>query len=243
MPKRTAVVLESTSNKGVGAAVCRLLARDDYKCLGGVNEEQLAELREKEEPEVAKHIERIDVSLDDRSSIITGVGNIAAQYGSVELLVINANDHTRQTLPDIEPNDWSKILHNNLLGPFYAIQELVPHMKGSRNRRIILILPGRSPEKDSDNELLTSATKGALHGLINSLANQIYPEISLNAVLPGHLVESASGTTVRTRGQTSDPYRRRLKPEDVAEAVHYLTRRTNKVTGQVLSLDSNRELP
>ncbi len=243
MPNRTALVIESQQNKGVGAAVSRRLARDNYKCLCGIDEEELEEIRQKEEENVRSKLEQVDVSLDDRSSIITTVGEIAAQYGGIELLVINANTEIRRSLSEIKPNDWSKVIHQNLLGPFYAMQELVPHMKSSRNRRIVLVLPGRTPEKDAGDELLSAASKGALNGIINSLSRQIYPQISLNAVLPGHVIEGTDETTVRTREQTNDPYKRRLKPQDVAEAVHYLARRTNKVTGQVLSLDSNRELP
>jgi NAD(P)-dependent dehydrogenase (short-subunit alcohol dehydrogenase family) len=243
MPNRTAVVLESQQNKGVGLAISRMLARDGYKCLSGIDEEELENTHDRVDPDVRSQIEQVDISLDDRSSIITSVGEIAAEYGAIELLVINANTEIRRSLSEIEPNDWSRVIHENLLGPFYAMQELVPHMKSSRNRRIILVLPGRSPEKDAGDELLSAASKGALNGIINSLSRQIYPQISLNAVLPGHVIEGADETTVRTREQTNDPYKRRLKPQDVAEAVHYLARRTNKVTGQVLSLDSNRELP
>jgi len=218
--------------------VTRLLVRNEFKCLCGFDEEQVQKLKRKEDADVEEHIEKIDISLDDRNSIITGVSEIAAEYGTVELLVINGNNRVKKPISEVNPGDWNTSISRNMLGPFYAIQEMAPHMRGDRNRQIIVILPGGGSNVREDHDLLPAVSGEALKRLVETAAQELFPEITVNAVQPGTISKRAGDTKVRTRRNLQDAYRRKLHPEDVAEAVLYLTQRSNKVTGKTISLQT-----
>ncbi len=238
MPKQTAVVLESDSTKGIAAAVTRLLVRSEYKCLCGFDQDQVKDLKSREDPEVEEQIYHTEMTLDDRRSLISGVSDIAAEYGTVELLVIHGNSAVEKPISEVNSGDWDTVLDRNVLGPFFAIQELVPHMKGDRNRQIIVILPGGGSNVRENHDLLPAVTNDALKRLVETSAQELFPEITVNAVQPGSVSKRAGETKVRTRQHLEDPYKRPLRPEDVAEAVLYLARRSNKVSGKTLSLDT-----
>ncbi len=241
MPKQTAVVLESRSGKGIAPAVTRLLVRNEFKCLCGFDSTRVETLKQKEDGSLEDQITHIDLSLEDRSSIITSVSDIAAEYGTVELLVIHANSRIEKSISEVVPDDWSTTLTQNLLGPFYALQELAPHMKGNRNRQVIVILPGGGTNIRENQDHLPAVSSRALQRLVETTSQELFPEITVNAVRPGKVSERAGDTKVRTRRELEDPYRRPLHPEDVAEAVLYLTRRSNKISGKTLSLETGMQ--
>lgn len=241
MPRQTAVVLESDSSKGIGSAITRLLVRNEFKCLCGFEAQQVEKLKAREDSSVRDLISHVDLSLDDRGSIITGVSDIAAEYGTVELLVIHGNNRIEKSISEVSPEDWDTTLQQNLLGPFYALQELAPHMKGNRNRQIILVLPGGGGNVREKQDHLPAVSSDALKRLVETSAQELFPEITVNAVRPGSVSRRAGDTKVRTRKELEDPYKRRLHPEDVAEAVLYLSRRSNKISGKTLSLETGMQ--
>ena len=77
---------------------------------------------------------------------------VAAQLGSVQILINNAGMNIRKNLIDFTLAEWRTVLDTNLTSVFLMCRAFVPHMKGAGYGRIInmtsimshVSLPGRS---------------------------------------------------------------------------------------------------
>jgi len=87
-----------------------------------------------------------------------------------------------------------------------------------------------------------SATKAALANLTISLARELAPEVTVNAIAPA---SSSGPTTTRIRKRKvpqTRPLARPGTPTDVAEAVLFLATTGCLPTGQTLRLDGGRSI-
>jgi NAD(P)-dependent dehydrogenase (short-subunit alcohol dehydrogenase family) len=110
---------------------------------------------------------------------------VAAQLGSVQILINNAGMNIRKNLIDFTLAEWRTVLDTNLTSVFLMCRAFVPHMKGAGYGRIInmssimshVSLPGRSAY---------SSSKTALLGLIRALAQELAADgITVNGISPG----------------------------------------------------------
>jgi 3-oxoacyl-[acyl-carrier protein] reductase len=94
------------------------------------------------------------------------------------------------------------------------------------------------------------ASKGAINAMTLHLARQLAPDIRVNAVCPGLITSrwftrgiGAEGyEKVRQAYEAEVPLRRACTPEDVAEAIVWLTDGARTVTGELILLDSGTHL-
>ena len=110
---------------------------------------------------------------------------VAAQLGSVQILINNAGMNIRKNLIDFTLAEWRTVLDTNLTSVFLLCRAFVPLMKGHGYGRIInmssimshVSLPGRSAY---------SSSKTALLGLIRALAQELAADgITVNGISPG----------------------------------------------------------
>ena len=86
-----------------------------------------------------------------------------------------------------------------------------------------------------------STAKGGLETLTKSLARDLAPEITVNAVAPGAILLPSDGSSNEELLLSKIPLGRLGTEADIASAVFYLSK--NKyITGQVLRVDGGRSL-
>jgi NAD(P)-dependent dehydrogenase (short-subunit alcohol dehydrogenase family) len=76
-------------------------------------------------------------------------------------------------------------------------------------------------------------------GLMQGLAGEVGGEgIKVSAVVPGSILTPFGGRSIEDKiaAQASDPNRKYLEPEDVAEAILYLLRQPRRAWTQELNL-------
>lgn len=176
------------------------------------------------------------VPCDVRSpeSVREAVAEAVSQLGRLDLLVNNAGAFEAAALEQITVEQWDRMFETNTRGPFLVAQAAYPHLKAARGRIVNIGSLGGLHPWATHAHYCTS--KAALHMLTLTMAKAFAPEISVNCVAPGMIVnDEVDADYAHFAAKT--PMRRNGTPEDVAEAVMFFATGPHFITGQILSVD------
>lgn len=180
---KTAVVIGGTS--GIGLAIARGLA------LAGANvvpTGRRAENVQSAAAEVQSLGRRTLVStcdITDKESLENLLKSVAAEFGSIQILVNCAGRTKRAPSLEFADDDWEAILETNLTGTFNACRVFARHMVERRYGRIINI--GSLSSFVGLHEVAAyCASKGAVASLTKALAVEWASYgVCVNALAPG----------------------------------------------------------
>lgn len=178
---------------------------------------------------VALHAE-----LREPESIRAAVARVAAEFGRIDILVNNAGRFETAALEDISVEQWDAMFETNTRGPFLAAQAALPHLKAARGRIINIGSLGGLHPWPTHAHYCTS--KAALHMLTRTMSKAFAPEISVNCVAPGMIVNGEPSAEYEHFARKT-PMRRNGSPNEVAEAVMFFVTGPHFITGQILGVD------
>ena len=148
-----------------------------------------------------------------------------------------------QNWEDLTQESWDKDFAVNLLGPFFAAQEAIKHMKQSGGK-IILTSTASASHGGGKTSLAYGVAKSGIECLTKGLAKDCAQyKILVNALAPGFIMSKAhiesfkrTPEDLAKRAQMV-PLKRAGTPQDVASMVMYLlSPHGNFVTGQILAI-------
>jgi 3-oxoacyl-[acyl-carrier protein] reductase/pteridine reductase len=172
--------------------------------------------------------------LGDPACVRGSVDAAIGELGRIDLLVNNAGMFETLPLESITLEQWDAMLNTNTRGPFLMAQAAHAELK-QRQGRIVNIgsLGGLHPWATHGHYCVS---KAALHMLTKTMAKAWAPEISVNCVAPGMIVNGEVDPGYEHFVEKT-PMRRNGTPEDVAAAVVFFATGPRFITGQVLSVD------
>ena len=94
------------------------------------------------------------------------------------------------------------------------------------------------------NYSIYSAAKAGLEAITKGLARELAPEIKVNAIAPGAMLEPPDVTWTEEQKNkviSSIPLKRMGSEKDIAEAVKFLES-SDYITGQIIKVDGGRSL-
>ena len=199
---------------------------------------------------LAKEINNIN-----KNSAITVQGNLDVQkdvngiikevlnaFPSVDLLINNASTFYPTPIDDISEEHWKKLVGSNLKGPLFLIQGLKQKLKESKGS--IINITDTNLSKGVANYSIYSAAKAGLESITKGLARELAPEIKVNAIAPGAMLEPPDVTWTeeqKSKVIESIPLKRMGSEKDIAEAVKFLAQ-SQYITGQIIKVDGGRSL-
>lgn len=177
----------------------------------------------------AVHCDVSDVACVERA-----VDSAIHQLGRIDLLVNNAGMFETLPLESITAEQWDAMQNTNTRGPFLVARAAHAELK-RRGGRIVNIgsLGGIHPWATHGHYCVS---KAALHMLTKTMAKAWAPEISVNCVAPGMIVNGEVDPGYEQFAEKT-PMRRNGTPDDVAAAVLFFATGPHFITGQVLSVD------
>jgi 3-oxoacyl-[acyl-carrier protein] reductase/pteridine reductase len=184
-----------------------------------------------------KHkVRAMAVQCDVRSqeSVAAAVASVAEQFGRLDILVNNAGIFETAELQSITVAQWDNMFETNTRGPFLVSQAAYPHLHKSQGRIINIGSLGGLHPWATHGHYCTS--KAALHMLTQTMAKAFAPEISVNCVAPGMIVNGEVDPAYEHFANKT-PMQRNGTPNDVAEAVLFFARGPHFITGQILAVD------
>lgn len=162
-------------------------------------------------------LERLRLSLgvdSDPSSLMTVVGDVstvshyeevsdlAAPYGGLDVVVLNAAIYLPGLSWEISPEDWRLQMEVNFWGVLHGIRTVVPSMIDRGRGHVVAVssgagvvaTPGLAPYV---------ASKHAVIGLMETLRlelNRIAPEVGASVVCPGNVSSDMAGNSLAAAG-------------------------------------------
>ena len=172
--------------------------------------------------------------LHDPESIEQTVAAVVEEFGRVDVLVNNAGVVESARLEQITAQQWDAMFATNTRAPFLMAKAAHPHLRASRGRIINIGSLGGLHPWATHAHYCTS--KAALHMLSQTMAKAWAPEISVNCVAPGMIVQGEVGEAYEHFAQKT-PMQRNGTAEDVAAAVRFFATAPHFITGQLLAVD------
>lgn len=163
----------------------------------------------------------------DIPALRAAVAQVEAQQGGIDVLVNNAGRDDRQSLPDIEPQEWRRMLALNVDHQFFASQAVAPGMS-RRGRGSIVMLGSVSWMRGRPGMAGYTTAKAAINGLTRTLARELGPAgIRVNCIVPGAILterQRALWLTPQLDAEFTSlqALKFRLTPEHVARMALYL---------------------
>ena len=176
----------------------------------------------------------VRTDLADAESIRQSVAAVVEEFGRLDLLVNNAGLFEQAALQEITPEQWDRMFATNTRAPFLMAQAAYPHLRAISGRIVnIGSLGGSHPWATHAHYC---ASKAALHMLSETMAKAWAPEVSVNCVVPGMIVQGEIDEAY-ARFAAKTPMQRNGTAEDVAAAVLFFATGPHFITGQLLAVD------
>jgi len=162
------------------------------------------------------------------------VGAVVEEFGRLDILVNNAGTFESVALEAISVEAWDRMFETNTRGPFLVAQAAYSHLKEAHGRIINIGSLGGIHPWSTHAHYCTS--KAALHMLSQTMAKAWAPEISVNCVAPGMIVQGEVGAGYEEFARKT-PMKRNGTAADVAAAALFFATAPHFITGQLLAVD------
>ncbi len=169
------------------------------------------------------------------------VGEAAARWGGLDVLINNASTFYPTAVGEVTEQQWNDLTGSNLKAPFFLSQAATPYLR-ERKGTIISIVDIHA-ERPLKNYPVYSIAKAGLVMMTRALACELGPEIRVNAIAPGAILwpEHKMDEETRLRIISRTFLKKQGDPADIAKAVLYLVE-AGYVSGQVLTVDGGRSV-
>jgi NAD(P)-dependent dehydrogenase (short-subunit alcohol dehydrogenase family) len=172
--------------------------------------------------------------LTDEASVNAAVAEAAEHLGGLDLLVNNAGLFASAALEDITAAAWDGMFAANTRGPFLVARAALPHLRAARGRILNIGSLGGTHPWPTHGHYCTS--KAALHMLSQTMAKAWAPEVSVNCIAPGMIVQGEVGPAYEHFANRT-PMQRNGTAADVAAAALFFATGPHFITGQMLGVD------
>jgi pteridine reductase len=240
------VVLITGGAKRVGAAICRELHTHGANLMIHYNTSKQA----------AKALQaELNLQRPDSVSIIQGdllnpaiatslVKETIVRFGKLDVLINNASTYKPTEIGNINEENWHDLVGSNLKAPMFIAQAAAKELKKSHG--CIVNITDMHIESPKKGYIVYSVAKAGLVTLTKSLAQELSPEVRVNAVAPGPVLWPENNPqfdeVYRQRVMSQTLLKRIGDPTDIAKAVKFLAADAPFITGHILAVDGGRSI-
>ena len=181
-------------------------------------------------------------NLDVKEDVEKVTNEVRDAFPTIDLLINNASTFYPTPIEDISEEHWDKLVGSNLKGPLFLIKGLKDKLKESKGS--IINITDTNLSKGVANYSIYSAAKAGLESITKGLARELAPDIKVNAIAPGAMLEPPDVTWTeeqKSKVISSIPLNRMGSEKDISEAVKFLAK-SNYITGQIIKVDGGRSL-
>jgi 3-oxoacyl-[acyl-carrier protein] reductase len=235
--------------RGIGAAVCRVLARAGARVAivdreDGASQQGARALADAILAEGGVAL-ALAAGVEQFPPLQEAAEFTSQQWGPIDILVTCAGTTSRFSVNDLVPEEWSRIVQINLTGTFHGVKAVLPHLR--RPGGAVVLIGSAAIVAGSGGGVHYAASKAALEGLCRGLTRELAPQgIRTNLVHPSLidtelLRQRHPDPLLRQQLAKEVPLGRLGQPEDIAHLIAFLTSDlAGYITGQSFYVDGGR---
>ena len=238
MQLKDKVAIITGGGRGIGRAIAIAYAAEGARVV--IAARSSTQLDEVATEIIARDGEVLAVSTDLR--VRPEVENLVQQtvdkFGQIDILVNNAGINPRGPFLESTDEEWEQGWQINVMGVVHCCRAVLPIMQQQGSGNIINVGSGMG-QVGRSNLSVYCASKAALHGLTQSIAEEVWEDgIIANVLIPGPVKTELSKPAWENSGTfraQSDPWK---EPEQVVASALFLATQppTSGMTGQILSI-------
>jgi 3-oxoacyl-[acyl-carrier protein] reductase len=246
------VAIVAASSQGIGRATAAGFAAEGCRvAMCARNQQTLRTAADEIQKEYGVEIFTQPFDVTDPDAVRGFVKAVADKFGAVDICVTNAGGPPAKGFLDATLDEWRRAVDQNFLSTVYFAREVIPHMQRKKWGRIVTItsIAVKQPVNDL---VLSNAVRGAVVGLVKSLANEFGKDgILVNNVGPGltatdrlmHLAKARSSSGKSDREIIAEwaadiPVKRVGEPREIADTIVWLcSERASFINGQTILVD------
>jgi NAD(P)-dependent dehydrogenase (short-subunit alcohol dehydrogenase family) len=234
MTTQQKTIIVTGASQGIGASVVRAFLDRGYNVVANSRN-----ISQSGPFQASERLALVDGDIGTPATAARIVEVAIQQFGGIDGLVNNAGIFIVKPFIDYTREDLNALVHTNLEGYLYITQLVIKQMltqkRGGSITSISSVLT-RNPHAS-----LTCAvpmfTKGGIDAAsLNLAAEYAHAGIRVNVVAPGAVDTPLHANTPKDFMKSLAPLNTISSPEEIAEAVVYLTEAKN-VTGEILRVD------
>lgn len=239
-------VLVTGGAKRVGAAICRRLHAAGAQLAIHYRSSAAEALALQDELNETRAGSAVALSADllDLKALPQLVSEVVAKFGRLDALINNASSFYATPLAEVNEQHWHDLLGANLKAPLFLAQAAAAELR--RRHGAIINIADIHAERPMHGHLLYSVAKAGLVALTKGLAQEMAPQVRVNAVAPGVILwpegEAWSNQEQRRKIVAHTLLKREGEPDDIARTVQFLLDEAPYITGQVIAVDGGRSI-
>ena len=184
----------------------------------------------------------IQANLDNAEDVLKLAETAVSFSGRIDGLINNASTFYPTPMGSFSEEHWEALMGSNLKAPLFLTQFLCETLR--KNKGFIINITDINVNKALTNHSIYLAAKSGLQTITQSLAKELAPDIRVNAIAPGAILEPPNVTWTKEQKDNIIkliPMSRMGNEKDIADAAIYLSE-AEYVTGQILNVDGGKSL-
>ena len=184
----------------------------------------------------------IQANLDNAEDVLKLAETALSLSGRIDGLINNASTFYPTPMGSFSEEHWEALMGSNLKAPLFLTQFLCETLR--KNKGFIINITDINVNKALTNHSIYLAAKSGLQTITQSLAKELAPDIRVNAIAPGAILEPPNVTWTKEQKDNIIkliPMSRMGNEKDIADAAIYLSE-AEYVTGQILNVDGGKSL-
>jgi 3-oxoacyl-[acyl-carrier protein] reductase len=231
--------LVTGASRGIGAAIAKALARPVAAVVDAHGPALAgAEAVVKEITDAGGRALAVQADVADPEAVETLFKRVEQELGRVLVLVNNAGVRADGLSPQIDDEDWQRVIDINLSAAFRVTRRALRPMIRGHFGRVVNIASIVGAERANPGQANYAASKAGLVAMTKTVAAEVARRnVTVNAVAPG-LIETDMSEGIGDGLLELVPARRPGTPDEVASCVRFLVSQdAGYVTGVCLTVD------
>jgi 2-hydroxycyclohexanecarboxyl-CoA dehydrogenase len=236
------------SGRGIGKGIAIQFAKSGADVTVADIDIETAENTAEEVRKIGRKAITLKVDVTKIEEVDQMVNKVLDQFGAIDILVNNVGWDDPKPFLQKSPELCDKIIDVNLKSTINCCRAVLPHMIKQKRGKIVNIASDAG-RLGMETLVVYSAAKAGIIAFTKALARELAPhKINVNCIAPG-MIETplllqimGQGEQMAVHGigalEKTIPWRRRGRPEDIANAVSFLcSEAADYITGQTLSVN------
>jgi len=237
-----AVVIVTGGARGIGRAIAEELGREGARVVVNYAKSKEAaeglatQLQQKGSPEAVA----IQADVSDAAQAAKLVEETIQRFGRIDVLVNNAGINVDRSMKNLSPEDWDKVIKNDLSSYFYMAKAALPQFLQQKSGKIINI-SSVIGQMGNFGQANYAAAKAGIIGFTKTAALEMArSNVTVNAICPGFIATEmfeSMPDKAKEAVVARIPLGRVGTAQEVARAVRYLIVDGDYITGASLNIN------